>query len=178
MKGERGSILGRWTANLPGEFRELIFRPDGQFRLNRCHNNELVLDYGLFTVDLSNRALVYDSRFAPVETRGLDFYGDTLGIKVTEEKEGGVGLTLGDTQLFLYPKEDHEPASFTVLNIAVTDIDAAVAELGSRGIEFESYGGDIETDENGIFRGADQGNGPNIAWFKDPSGNILSVIEK
>ena len=107
-----------------------------------------------------------------------DFYGDTLGIKVTEEKEGGVGLTLGDTQLFLYPKEDHEPASFTVLNIAVTDIDAAVAELGSRGIEFESYGGDIETDENGIFRGADQGNGPNIAWFKDPSGNILSVIEK
>ena len=107
-----------------------------------------------------------------------DFYGETLGIKVTEEKEGGLGLTLGDTQLFLYPKEDHEPASFTVLNIAVTDIDAAVAELSSRGIEFESYGGDIETDENGIFRGADQDSGPNIAWFKDPSGNILSVIEK
>ena len=107
-----------------------------------------------------------------------DFYGDTLGIKVTEEKEGGLGITLGDTQLFLYPKEDHEPASFTVLNIAVTDIDAAVAELSSRGIEFESYGGDIETDENGIFRGADQDSGPNIAWFKDPSGNILSVIEK
>ena len=106
-----------------------------------------------------------------------DFYGDTLGIKVTEEKEGGLGLKMGDTQLFLYPKEDHEPASFTVLNIAVTDIDAAVAELSSRGIEFESYGGDIATDENGNFRGADQDSGPNIAWFKDPAGNILSVIE-
>jgi catechol 2,3-dioxygenase-like lactoylglutathione lyase family enzyme len=107
-----------------------------------------------------------------------DFYVETLGIKVTEEKEGGLGLKLGDTQLYLYPKEDHEPASFTVLNIAVTDIDAAVAELSSRGVEFESYAGDIETDENGIFRGGDKGNGPNIAWFKDPSGNILSVIEK
>jgi catechol 2,3-dioxygenase-like lactoylglutathione lyase family enzyme len=106
-----------------------------------------------------------------------EFYGETLGLKVTDEKEGGLGLKLGDQNVYLYPKDDHEPASFTVLNFAVTDIDAAVAELSSRGIEFESYDGDIETDEDGIFRGGDKGNGPNIAWFKDPSGNILSVIE-
>jgi predicted enzyme related to lactoylglutathione lyase len=105
-----------------------------------------------------------------------EFYGETLGLKVTYEKEGGLGLKLGNQNVYLYPKDDHEPASFTVLNFAVTDIDAAVAELSSRGIEFESYDGDIETDEDGIFRGA-KGNGPNIAWFKDPSGNILSVIE-
>lgn len=106
-----------------------------------------------------------------------EFYGDTLGIEVSEEKEGGLGLKLGDGAVYLYPKEDHEPATFTVLNFAVTDIDAAVAELSSRGIEFESYGGDIETDENGIFRGGDEGMGPNIAWFKDPADNILSLIE-
>ena len=106
-----------------------------------------------------------------------EFYGDTLGIEVSEEKEGGLALKLGDANVYLYPKEDHEPASFTVLNIAVSDIDAAVAELSSRGIEFESYGGDIETDENGIFRGGDEGKGPNIAWFTDPAGNILAVLE-
>lgn len=106
-----------------------------------------------------------------------EFYGETLGINVKEEKEGGLGLTFGDHAVYLYPKDDHQPATFTVLNIAVTDIDAAVAELRSRGVEFESYGGEIETDEKGIFRGADQDSGPNIAWFKDPAGNILSVIE-
>jgi len=106
-----------------------------------------------------------------------EFYKDKLGIDVTDQKESGLSLTLGDQSIYLYPKEDHEPASFTVLNIAVTDIDAAVDELSSRGIEFESYGGDIKTDDKGIFRGGDNGTGPNIAWFKDPSGNILSVIE-
>ena len=105
------------------------------------------------------------------------FYKDKLGIQVTEEKEGGIGLKLGTQSIYLYPKEDHKPATFTVLNIAVTDIDAAVDELKSRGIEFESYGGDIETDDKRIFRGGDKGQGPNIAWFKDPAGNILSVIE-
>ena len=106
------------------------------------------------------------------------FYKDKLGINVTDEKEGGIGLKLGSQSVYLYPKEDHKPASFTVLNIAVTDIDTAVEELKSRGIEFESYGGDIETDEKGIFRGGDKGSGPNIAWFKDPAGNILSLFEK
>lgn len=107
-----------------------------------------------------------------------DFYQGTLGVSVTDEKEGGLGLSLGQQKIYLYPKEDHEPATFTVLNFAVSDIDAAVEELRSRGVEFESYGGEIETDDDGIFRGGDSGDGPNIAWFKDPSGNILSLIEK
>ena len=106
-----------------------------------------------------------------------DFYGETLGIDVTDQEEGGISLDLGGRSVYLYPKEDHEPASFTVLNLAVEDIDKAVDELSSLGIEFESYGGDIETDDKGIFRGGDEGKGPNIAWFKDPAGNILSVIE-
>ena len=107
-----------------------------------------------------------------------EFYADVLGIEVTDEKEGGIGLKLGGQNVYLYPKEDHEPAEFTVLNIVVTDIDAAVDELTGRGIEFESYGGDIATDDKCIFRGGDEGTGPNIAWFKDPADNILSVIEK
>ena len=105
------------------------------------------------------------------------FYGDTLGMQVNEDNEG-LELKLGGTSVFLYPKNDHTPASFTVLNIPVDDIDLAVDELTSRGITFESYGGSIETDEKGIFRGGKQNKGPNIAWFKDPAGNILSVMEK
>ncbi|HWQ91664.1 MAG TPA: hypothetical protein VN673_08330 [Clostridia bacterium] len=79
-KGERGAILGRWTANMPGQFAELVFRQDGQFRLSRCVNNVISQDYGLYSADMATRALVYDSRFVPVRTQGLDFYGDTLTI--------------------------------------------------------------------------------------------------
>ena len=106
------------------------------------------------------------------------FYSEKLGISVRDEKEGGFSLDLGGRSVYLYPKRDHSPATFTVLNIPVTDIDAAVDELKSRGITFETYGGDIATDEKGIFRGGEKGNGPNIAWFKDPAGNILSLIEE
>ena len=80
MKGERGSILGLWTANLPGQFAELVFRQDGQFRLNRCMNNVVSQDYGLYTVNMATRTLVSDSRFVEVQTLGLDFYGDTMTI--------------------------------------------------------------------------------------------------
>ena len=122
-----------------------------------------------------------DESFSTFSVNDVDaakeFYKDKLGIEVSNQKEGGVSLKLGSQSIYLYPKEDHEPATFTVLNIAVTDIDAAVDELTSRGIEFESYGGDIATDDKGIFRGGDKNQGPNIAWFKDPAGNILSVIE-
>ena len=122
-----------------------------------------------------------DESFSTFSVNDVDaakeFYKEKLGIEVSDQKEGGISLKLGNQSIYLYPKEDHEPATFTVLNIAVTDIDAAVDELASRGIEFESYGGDIATDDKGIFRGGDNGTGPNIAWFKDPSGNILSVIE-
>jgi predicted enzyme related to lactoylglutathione lyase len=106
-----------------------------------------------------------------------EFYERTLGIEVTETEEG-LQLDVEESDpVFIYPKDDHEPATFTVLNLNVDDIDEAVDELTDRGITFESYEGEIETDEKAIFRGADNGNGPNIAWFKDPAGNFISVIE-
>ena len=103
------------------------------------------------------------------------FYGDTLGLEVTEEDMGVTLLTLhlaGDRPTMIYPKPDFEPATYTILNVPVDDIDAAVDELSSRGVKFERYEG-FDQDEKGIARG----NGPNIAWFKDPAGNILAVLE-
>jgi predicted enzyme related to lactoylglutathione lyase len=106
-----------------------------------------------------------------------EFYGDTLGVDV-EETEEGLQLNIDGTSIFLYSKDDHEPATFTVLNFNVDNIEEAVELLKGRGIEFESYTGEMETDENGIFRGKKNGNGPDIAWFKDPAGNFISVIEE
>ena len=107
-----------------------------------------------------------------------EFYGQKLGLEVSETDEG-MGLKLaGGSQVFLYLKPNHTPASFTVLNFPVKKIDEAVNELGKLGVRFESYEGPIKTDEKGIFRGASRGEGPNIAWFKDPAGNILSVVEQ
>jgi catechol-2,3-dioxygenase len=104
------------------------------------------------------------------------FYEETLGLEVAEEN-GLLTLLLagGEREVIIYPKGDaHEPATFTVLNFPVEDIEAAVDELSGRGVEFERYEGtEIETDAKGIFRGG----GPLIAWFKDPAGNVLSVIE-
>lgn len=102
------------------------------------------------------------------------FYGETLGLEVSEEN-GMLTLEIaGDRGTLVYPKEDHEPAVFTILNFPVKEIEPAVDELTARGVEFERYEGDLGTDEKGIFRGE----GPNIAWFRDPAGNILSVIEQ
>jgi catechol 2,3-dioxygenase-like lactoylglutathione lyase family enzyme len=103
-----------------------------------------------------------------------DFYRDTLGLEVTEEDMGETLLTLhlaGDRPTMIYPKPDFEPASYTILNFPVDDIDAAVDELTARGVQFERYDG-FDQDEKGIARG----NGPDIAWFKDPAGNVLSVL--
>jgi predicted enzyme related to lactoylglutathione lyase len=105
--------------------------------------------------------------------RAKQFYGETLGLDVSEEN--GI-LTLhiaGDRPTLIYPKEDHTPASFTILNFPVDDIEKAVDELAERGVEFERYDG-FDQDEKGIFRGG----GPYIAWFKDPAGNILSVLQQ
>jgi len=108
-----------------------------------------------------------------------EFYENTLGIEVSDNEEGGLVLNFPDSgSVFIYPKDNHEPATFTVLNFLVDDIDEAVDDLTDRGIAFESYKGEMKTDEKGIFRGADDDNGPNIAWFKDPAGNFVSVIEK
>jgi len=104
------------------------------------------------------------------------FYGETLGLEVTEQMDG-LGLQLaGGGSVFIYPKDDHEPATFTVLNFAVDDVDAAVDRLTEAGVQFEQYEGELQTDEKGVFRG--DGEAPTIAWFKDPAGNILSVIEQ
>lgn len=108
--------------------------------------------------------------------KAKEFYGEMLGLKVSETKEG-LGLQIaGGGEVFIYPKADHTPATFTILNFPVNDIEKAVAELSSRGVVFESYEGEMQTDEKGIFRGASRGEGPDIAWFKDPAGNILSVL--
>jgi catechol 2,3-dioxygenase-like lactoylglutathione lyase family enzyme len=101
------------------------------------------------------------------------FYGETLGLRVSEEY-GMLSLHIaGEWNVLVYPKPDHTPASFTILNFPVDDIDEAVDELTERGVRFERYDG-LEQDEKGIFRGG----GPYIAWFKDPAGNILSVLQQ
>ena len=107
-----------------------------------------------------------------------EFYGQTLGLEVSETKEGLVLQIAGGGQVFIYPRPNHTPASFTILNFPVQNIDQAVDALLKLGVRFESYEGQMKTDEKGIFRGAAQGKGPNIAWFKDPAGNILSVLER
>jgi catechol 2,3-dioxygenase-like lactoylglutathione lyase family enzyme len=102
------------------------------------------------------------------------FYADTLGIKVTEE-HGLLTLELagGERPTLVYPKPDHTPATYTILNFPVDDIEAAVDELTSRGVEMQRYDG-MEQDERGIMRAG----GPYIAWFTDPAGNVLSVLQE
>ena len=106
--------------------------------------------------------------------KAKDFYEGTLGLEVTETN-GMLSLQLDpDTAVLVYPKPDHVPAAFTILNFPVTNIDEAVDALTERGVRFETYDeGDLKTDERGIARDI----GPGIAWFRDPAGNILSVIE-
>ena len=107
--------------------------------------------------------------------RAKEFYGETLGLEIKETPEG-LELHTGNNAVFLYPKPNHTPASFTVLNFHVIDIEKAVDELKSMGVKLEHYDlPDIKTDERGIARGPQ---GPIIAWFKDPAGNILSVLEE
>ena len=104
--------------------------------------------------------------------KAKEFFGQTLGVEVTEEN-GMLTLHLaGGGNVLIYPKDNHEPATFTVLNFPVDDIDQAVDKLTNAGIAFEQYEG-MGQDGRGIMRG----NGPAIAWFKDPAGNILSVLE-
>lgn len=106
--------------------------------------------------------------------KAKEFYGDTLGLKTTvfDEENGLMALNLaGDRDTFVYRKPDLEPANYTILNFEVDDVEAAVDELAARGVSFERYEG-FDQDDKGIARGA----GPDIAWFKDPAGNILSVL--
>lgn len=107
-----------------------------------------------------------------------EFYGTILGIKLQDEM-GGIGFAINGQQVFIYPKDDHQPATFTVLNFVVDDINTAVDALVEKGVVFERYDNlPAEQDERGVLRGKAAGMGPNIAWFKDPSGNILALVEE
>ena len=105
------------------------------------------------------------------------FYAETLGLQVDDE---GVGMRLhlpdGGT-VFAYPKDDHQPATYTILNFVVDNIDEAVDELTNRGVQFEHYEDGPKTDGKGILRGRTLQMGPDIAWFKDPAGNTLAVLQ-
>lgn len=108
--------------------------------------------------------------------KAKEFYTQTLGLEVAEE---GVGLRLhlpGGGTAFAYPKDDHQPATFTLLDFVVDDIDEAVDQLKSRGVNFDRYEG-MSQDEKGIMRGISQNMGPDIAWFQDPAGNVLAVLQ-
>ena len=110
----------------------------------------------------------------PDVEKAKEFYSKTLGLKVSED-HGMLRLHLGGgNEVLVYPKPNHVPATFTILNFPVDDVDQAVDKLSKRGVHFEIYDKpDLKTDKKGIMRGK----GPTIAWFKDPAGNILSVLQ-
>lgn len=107
--------------------------------------------------------------------KAKEFYTQVLGMKVKKGEMGTLQLKIAnDSVVLIYPKPNHVPAEFTILNFPVSDIDKAVDELTERGVKFIQYDNEtIKTDNKGVMRG----NGPNIAWFNDPAGNIFSVIE-
>src|ERR1700682_829699 len=102
-----------------------------------------------------------------------EFYGETLGVQF-EETPAGSRLKMRNG-ILIYPKQDHAPSTYTMLNFPVDNIDQAVDELTAKGIKFEHYAG--MTDKKGVARGLSHDRGPDIAWFKDPAGNILSILQ-
>src|SRR6267378_2646141 len=107
--------------------------------------------------------------------KAKEFYSQTLGLEVSERPEGLELHIRGGTRIFVYPKPNHTPATFTILNFPVANVEQAVDRLTELGVRFEHYDqGNLKTDKKGIARGA----GPDIAWFKDPAGNILSVLQE
>lgn len=121
-----------------------------------------------------NAAAAFSGFAVPDMAAAAEFYGTTLGLHVVEEEMGLLRINVGGGDgVLVYPKPDHTPATYTILNFPVDDIDSVVEELTGRGVVFERYDG-LEQDAKGIARGDD---GPPIAWFTDPAGNILSVLE-
>jgi catechol 2,3-dioxygenase-like lactoylglutathione lyase family enzyme len=105
------------------------------------------------------------------------FYSEVLGLDVVDDMMGLKLNIPGTNGIFIYPKkDDHKPASYTILNFPVTNIEAAVSELAAKGVKFERYP-EMLPDDKGIVRGTNEHPGPDIAWFKDPAGNILSVLQ-
>ena len=110
--------------------------------------------------------------------KAKEFYGQILGLTIVEDAKMGILhiQLFGGGQVMIYPKDNHAPATFTVLNFVVENIDESVEELAKKGVKFEHYTGEmIKTDEKGISRMPD---GPSMAWFADPAGNILSVLQE
>jgi catechol 2,3-dioxygenase-like lactoylglutathione lyase family enzyme len=124
------------------------------------------------------KAKAFNGFAVPGLAEAQRFYGEVLGldVEVLDEQNGLMTLHLGDHDTLVYAKPDHQPATYTILNFNVDDIDAAVDGLAERGVEFERYEG-FDQDEKGIARGRSAGRGPDIAWFTDPAGNILSVLQ-
>ena len=123
--------------------------------------------------------VAFNDAFTGFSVNNIDdarsFYAETLGMTVSDGEMGMLHLVLPSGQrVLVYPKEDHEPASFTILNLVVDDVEAAVDELNARGVVTKIYGDESGTDEKGIQRQW----GPPIAWFRDPAGNVLSVIAR
>ena len=112
--------------------------------------------------------------------KAKEFYGDTLGVALDNDAMGLHLHLAGNKEVFVYEKKDHKPATFTVLNFIVENIDTTMDEMISKNIKFEHYdmGPDMKQDEKGVLRGLAANMGPDIAWFKDPAGNILSVIQE
>ncbi|MDR6970936.1 VOC family protein [Leifsonia shinshuensis] len=108
------------------------------------------------------------------------FYGETLGLRISDGPMGNLDLELPAGGLvFIYPKDDHVPATFTILNLVVDDIDRAVDDLNAKGVATAIYDDPaLPTDAKGVLRGRSQNRGPDIAWFRDPAGNVLSVLQE
>ena len=107
--------------------------------------------------------------------KAKEFYGETLGLEFSEGPEGLELKVGGGTRIFVYPKSNHSPATFTILNFPVDNVEESIGELTKRGVRFEIYNeGEFKTDERGVFRS----DGLKVAWFKDPAGNFLSVFEE
>lgn len=179
---ERVNGLGStWLADLEdrgGSLFATAVDPDGNYVqiIQLSDEHRAAMDRG--AASASERAGVLGSRrpFSGFAVQDVEaarrFYGDTLGLDVTEEN-GLLRISLGaGVEVLVYPKPDHRPASYTILNFPVDDIEKAVDLLVERGVRCQRYD-QFETDERGIFRGG----GPLIAWFTDPSGNILSVLQ-
>lgn len=111
--------------------------------------------------------------------KAKEFYGELLGLHVHDDQMGLHIHLNDDTQIFIYEKEDHEPASFTILNFVVEDIDKKIEEMTKKGIKFERYdlGDEMKQDEKGVLRGLAANMGPDIAWFQDPAGNVLAILQ-
>lgn len=127
------------------------------------------------------KAVAGFSGFSVKDTKeAKEFYSNTLELKVEDNKEeGALDLYLpGGAKVFVYPKENHVPATYTALNLVVENIDESVDALNAKGVTFEQYDfPGFKTDEKGVLRGLAAGKGPDIAWFKDPSGNIFSILQ-